>query len=395
MAKPPNVNPGDVIASAHINTVKETVFTWPENVNANNKSISNLDLINGKAASDLLVASDLNTLDGRVDSLETDLATAQGDITAAEAAIAAVEGDIVTLTASVGGVQSNVTALDGRLDTAEGDIAALESADAAQDLLINGIEADILSLQSDTAGALSRIGTAEGKITTAESDIDTLQSAMVTAQGDIVDLETVVNAATSDSTANTLAKRDVNGDLAVGGLGITGVLWDDVTVSVNLLAPGQTPADSIIFGLSGQARILGFDGVNTQESVEGTLQLPHKYKEGSNIRPHIHWTPTTAGTGNVKWFFEYYWINPNDTADNVPTTITAVASCSNEQWKHKLISFPEIVGTNKRVSSILIFRIYRNPADAADTYTADAGLISFDIHYQMDALGSKNELTKP
>lgn len=51
-------------------------------------------------------------------------------------------------------------------------------------------------------------------------------------------------------------------------------------------------------------------------------------------------------------------------------------------------------GTGKKISSILICRIWRNSSNAADTYTDDAGLLSLDFHYQIDTVGSRAQYVK-
>ena len=42
------------------------------------------------------------------------------------------------------------------------------------------------------------------------------------------------------------------------------------------------------------------------------LQLPHAWKEGSTLYPHIHWGPMTAQAGNVRWALEYTIAKPGD-----------------------------------------------------------------------------------
>ena len=46
------------------------------------------------------------------------------------------------------------------------------------------------------------------------------------------------------------------------------------------------------------------------------------------------------------------------------------------------------------LSSMLICRLYRDPADAADTYPQDVAFLQFDVHYEIDSLGSETEYGK-
>lgn len=46
------------------------------------------------------------------------------------------------------------------------------------------------------------------------------------------------------------------------------------------------------------------------------------------------------------------------------------------------------------VSSMMVCRLYRSPTVTEDTYSNDAGLLEFDLHYQIDSFGSRNEYIK-
>ncbi len=54
------------------------------------------------------------------------------------------------------------------------------------------------------------------------------------------------------------------------------------------------------------------------EAMSFTVQLPHNWKEGTTIFPHLHWMPkATASSGNVEWNFDYTWANYNSTTPEV------------------------------------------------------------------------------
>ncbi|MFC1878993.1 hypothetical protein ACFLZW_03685 [Chloroflexota bacterium] len=63
-------------------------------------------------------------------------------------------------------------------------------------------------------------------------------------------------------------------------------------------------------------------------------------------------------------------------------------------YKHQIASFAAISGTGKTLSSVLLCRIYRKAGDGSDNYDADAALLEFDIHYEVDAFGSDSEFVK-
>ena len=50
--------------------------------------------------------------------------------------------------------------------------------------------------------------------------------------------------------------------------------------------------------------------------------------------------------------------------------------------------------TGSEISDCILFEITRVGGDALDTYGADARLLEFDVHYQIDSHGSVGEFDK-
>jgi len=123
-------------------------------------------------------------------------------------------------------------------------------------------------------------------------------------------------------------------------------------------------------------------------------QMPHSWKEGSDVTPHIHWWPTSTNTGDVYWRLEYKWTNINGTDAGAFTTVNIQDAGDGTNLKHQVASFGTISGAGKTISSMLIMKVSRIGGDVLDTYTADALFREFDIHYEMDTLGSRAILTK-
>lgn len=169
--------------------------------------------------------------------------------------------------------------------------------------------------------------------------------------------------------------------------------WNDINMPANALTLGAAAPDSITLFGSGGIKGLGFNGNATEESVHGAAELLHGYIEGTNIDFHVHWMPTTADAGNVKWQLEYSWMNMDGTF-SAPTTISVVIAAGGTAWVHKVTDIGEISGAGKEIISAFVFRLFRDPADEDDTYAADAALIQAGIHYQVDTLGSRQELIK-
>lgn len=153
--------------------------------------------------------------------------------------------------------------------------------------------------------------------------------------------------------------------------------------------------ETMLGGIQGYA----FDDTSEQ-SLFFQIQMPHSWKEGSLIYPHIHWLHdgTDADGGDVVWGLEYSWANMEE-AFTGPAIMTAVCTAGTA-LKHefnKLLdgsSNDYIDGSGKTISSILICRVFRDATDDADTLAADAWLLALDIHVERDTMGSRSELIK-
>ncbi len=135
------------------------------------------------------------------------------------------------------------------------------------------------------------------------------------------------------------------------------------------------------------------------------VQLPHGYKNGTNIKPHIHWSPAVTGGVNefVKWGLEYTWQNIDGTFGNT-TIITSDASGASTATisgdttltadKHYVSEIGTITGTGKEISSMLVCRIFRNSSHADDNLIQDAFAFEVDFHFEVNTIGSRQEYVK-
>lgn len=187
-----------------------------------------------------------------------------------------------------------------------------------------------------------------------------------------------------------------NGILAVyaGEFELYDTVWDDVRVSGNAFAKNVNAPSLSAFGAAGGLLAYSFTGTGvTVNQVYFAIQIPHSYKLGTNLRPHVHWTPTTTDAGNVVWQLEYAWQDLG-AVFSAATPIEIIDAAAGVAWEHQLAEFPEISGAGVDLSSMLICRLFRNPAHTSDTYGQDAALLEFDIHFQANTLGSREEFSK-
>jgi hypothetical protein len=180
----------------------------------------------------------------------------------------------------------------------------------------------------------------------------------------------------------------------------TATTWEDLRVDGNMTRVGESAPT---FGVFLGGTYLQWFSKTTDNSVHFSVQMPHAWAEGTDIDPHVHWVPNSDGApaAHVVWTLEYTWQNAltGDVFHATSETSGTLTNPSSEvsgagQHAHYITDLGDISGTGKTISSVLVCRLYRDADNAADDYDDTAGLLYFDIHYQVDALGSKDEYTK-
>ena len=168
--------------------------------------------------------------------------------------------------------------------------------------------------------------------------------------------------------------------------------WDDVSVP---MANAKTPAANAPtwrYLQGGEVPAFSASQVNV---IYFSAQLPHSYKEGSNLEFHIHVAYPDALAGNSTWYISYSWANIGDvfplpaivTVNDVPSPEIANA--------HRTVELvANINGAGKKISSILICSIQRLGNTLEDNYPSEIYLISSDFHIVKDTIGSRTESVK-
>ena len=181
-----------------------------------------------------------------------------------------------------------------------------------------------------------------------------------------------------------------NGTMVAKG---SAICWEDIVLSVTSLGIGASAPDLVEINSSG-IYTYAFDGLSTSEQLFGCFEVPHNYAEGTDLSPHIHWMPTTADAGDVKWCVQFYRVGTGDTFSTTPGEICAVESTNETAWEAFTTASEIIDGSDISIAEQIAFRLYRDPSDAEDTYAHDAAVLTFGIHYQIDTLGSREIYTK-
>ena len=169
--------------------------------------------------------------------------------------------------------------------------------------------------------------------------------------------------------------------------------WEDLRTPSNLVKISATKPPEWTDYRGGQVLAFGDEAIN-EEVVFFTIQMPHGWKEGSGIRPHIHLVPEDATAGNARFLLTYSWANKDGVfgAESSETITCAMPGVANT---HKLYSFTEIAGTGKEISSILVCSLTRKSSDVLDTFDGKSVyFLEVDFHYLIDSTGSRQELIK-
>lgn len=138
----------------------------------------------------------------------------------------------------------------------------------------------------------------------------------------------------------------------------------------------------------------------TNDRVYTGIQFSHNIQipTAGNIvlRPHVHWTfvgePTNARTVIWKYHYVYAKIGASF-ASSVATATgdTYTTSADTEIRKHIVTSMGDILVAAANVGPSMCF-VGTLKLDASSTVDAAiVGLVSFDLHYQMGAMGTMTE----
>jgi hypothetical protein len=162
--------------------------------------------------------------------------------------------------------------------------------------------------------------------------------------------------------------------------------WDDLRFPFTQTKQGSNLKPDFDYTNIG----LLFPQNDATEIVYIIAQLPHDWKIGSSLSPHIHWVQ--SGATSPTWKMSYRWYSNGGTIPSF-TTVTAGA-CSFPYTSGsiaQICGFGSISGSSiTGVSSIFEAKIYRED----NVVSGDVLAKEFDIHYVKDSLGSYKEYVK-
>ena len=192
-----------------------------------------------------------------------------------------------------------------------------------------------------------------------------------------------------------------NNSISVGTASTTVTM--DTTSGIRLTG-GATTWDDLMFPFStGQSGGLSYPTFNADSNyytfvVDTTgptkcmqyfiIQMPHRWKQGSAIHPHVHYKHET-GVGTPKFIMKYKWYALDGTTAKGWGWYKMETTTGTTDKTHQLVyGSGGISGTGMGFSSMLVCQIYLSAAPT------NVNAWQFDIHYEIDGFGSEEEVAK-
>lgn len=163
--------------------------------------------------------------------------------------------------------------------------------------------------------------------------------------------------------------------------------WTDLRSPLGRDKQGQTSLPDFDF----TEMALMFPQNDPTEIAYFILQMPHEMLVGGDLKPHVHFIQDVAQQPTFK--LDYRWYENGADPTGAFTTITAVTFAFT--WTAgsilQIAAFPAIDGSGiTSVSSMIDCKLYRDDNDVA----GDVAAKEFDLHYQIDDWGSRQEYVK-
>jgi len=138
-------------------------------------------------------------------------------------------------------------------------------------------------------------------------------------------------------------------------------VYNDANVGGLVLRTGGT-APGVVQWLDNDGDATGIYtvGFDTNEQGSGSIEIPHDYKEGTNLTFHIHYGINDAPTGTDQIRFNLiYNVQRDGTTFVDATTIDSTDVAVDTQYKTGRIDFTAITGTNFKIGDQFNFTIQR------------------------------------
>ena len=196
--------------------------------------------------------------------------------------------------------------------------------------------------------------------------------------------------------------------IQTGGASDTGFMepaWDDLRFPLVSSSRLDTSSGRIDYDFFNAAVEFQSNARYPNEPVCFLIQMQHTWKEETEIRPHLHWVQQGSDVPN--WLMAWkYWDNGQSFTLNTDYSAHTLAAWDSNIFTYtsgsivQISEFPAISMAGMGTSDGIVVSFFRDSANTSGQFAgADPSAITesafeFDIHFQKDFHGSRQEFAK-
>lgn len=165
--------------------------------------------------------------------------------------------------------------------------------------------------------------------------------------------------------------------------------WNDITSDITVRGTGVNNPTWATFrnGISA----FSFSATAMNECWLN-FHIKHDYAPGTPIHLHTHWSTTGTNTGVCRFGFEYTIAKGHQQSQfNATSTVYVEQAATGTAYTHMIAETTGITSSEIEPDTLILVRVFRDVANAADTLTDAAFVFTADIHYQCDRLATLNK----
>jgi hypothetical protein len=172
----------------------------------------------------------------------------------------------------------------------------------------------------------------------------------------------------------------------------TDPVWEDLRFPAQGINPAGSAAPPSVDQTTYPGTLLFAH--NADNHLAGVAQMPHSWKEGSVVRPHIHWAKTDVAEGEIAWQLRYAVVGIGEVVPAYSDWVDGVTAVDHEDTvdQQALTTFGDIDMTGQTVSALILWELRRDVSE--DDVGEVVRFFELDFHYQVDSRGSRQEFVK-
>lgn len=164
--------------------------------------------------------------------------------------------------------------------------------------------------------------------------------------------------------------------------------WADIVAEIYTRGGPSSPVPTLY---KGSIYLYEFTPTDMLETFSN-FHIPHSWRVGSMLYPHLHFSVKSNDTGVVRLGFEYTGANRHDDTGvivfgDTQTIYLEFTIPANSAYTHFVAEVPElggIDGSQLNVDAMVMMRIFRDGAHVNDTFPESIWGITADLHIEVD-----------